>query len=144
MIGMRLTLAIVAVAASAGAAVAFASQPGPIAGRWLTGGGKAVVQVATCGEAICGRIERVLDPRAPQNARDVNNPDQSLRSRPIEGLTILSGFTPAGTRWRGRIYDPETGRTYRSEMWRENATLKVKGCWGPFCQTQSWTVARAR
>ena len=67
--------------------------------------------------------------------------DKALRSRPIAGLTILSGFAAAGDHWSGRIYDPRSGRTYRSELRRESGTLKVKGCFGPFCRTQVWTRA---
>ncbi|OYU72628.1 MAG: hypothetical protein CFE32_23195 [Alphaproteobacteria bacterium PA3] len=49
-------------------------------------------------------------------ARDSNNPDPKLRSRPIEGLVILSDFKDAGGEWEGKIYDPRAGKTYRSTM----------------------------
>lgn len=124
------------------AASAAHAAPAPVAGRWLTAEGKAIVEIAPCGAQVCGRIARVLKPRPGGPAVDANNPDASLRNRPIEGLTILSGFAPAGDRWKGRIYDPESGRTYRSELNVEGGTLKVKGCWGPFCRTQDWTRAR--
>lgn len=127
--------------APAAAAIA-APGPAPVAGRWLTEGGKAIVAIAPCGAALCGRIARVLKPRPGGSAIDANNPDRSLRTRPIEGLAILSGFAPAGDRWRGRIYDPESGRTYRAELARAGAVLKVKGCWGPFCRTQDWSPLR--
>jgi len=118
------------------------AAPAPITGRWLTVEGKALVEIGACGQALCGRIARVLKPRPGGPAVDVNNPDRSLRSRPIQGIAILTGFTPDGDKWKGRIYDPESGRTYRSELRREGSTLKVKGCIGPFCRTQDWTTAR--
>jgi uncharacterized protein (DUF2147 family) len=130
-----LTFATLAMAASAIAA------PAPVTGRWLTEGRKAIVEVSTCGDSICGRVVKVLDPRAPKNATDIHNPDESLRKRPIEGLRILSSFEAGKSHWNGRIYDPESGRTYRSELKREGNVLKVKGCWGPFCKTQRWTPA---
>lgn len=114
----------------------------PVTGRWLTVDGKAVVEIAACGPALCGRIMRVLKPRPGGPAVDANNPDPALRSRPIAGLAILSSFTVDGDRWRGRIYDPESGRSYRSELSRQGATLRVKGCIGPFCRTQLWTALR--
>lgn len=129
-----LALATVATAASA--------APTPVTGRWLTVEGKALVDIAPCGQTLCGRIARVLKPRPGGPAVDVNNPDTTLRTRPIAGILILSDFRPADDRWKGRIYDPESGRTYRSELIRAGGTLKVKGCIGPFCRTQEWTATR--
>lgn len=117
-----------------------AAVPAPITGRWLTAEGKAVVEIAACGRSLCGRIARVLKPRPGGPAVDVNNPDPALRGRPIRGIAILSGYRPSGDRWHGRIYDPESGRTYRSELSRVGGVLTVKGCWGPFCRSQQWTA----
>ncbi|MES2336689.1 MAG: DUF2147 domain-containing protein [Pseudomonadota bacterium] len=128
------------------ACLAFASPalaaPAAVTGRWLTLEGKAIVEVAPCGPSLCGRIVKVLKPRPGGPAVDANNPDATLRRRPIEGLAILTGFAPKGDRWAGRIYDPESGRTYRSELRVEGNILKVKGCYGPFCRTQDWTRTR--
>jgi len=124
------------------AASAAAAAPAPITGHWLTEGGKAVVEVAPCGQQLCGRIVRVLKYTPGKPHTDVQNPDASLRNRPVEGLTILTGFVPGGDRWRGRIYDPESGRTYRSELIAAGNTLQVKGCIAIFCRTQTWARAR--
>ena len=135
-----------AAAALACLATAAGAAPAPVTGRWLTTEGKALVEVGPCGSgggpAICGRIARVLKPRPGGPAVDANNPDPALRTRPIEGIVFLTGFTADGDRWKGRIYDPESGRTYRSELVRAGTTLKVKGCFGPFCRTQEWLAAR--
>ena len=115
----------------------------PVTGRWLTEDGAAIVTVAPCGAATCGRITRVLKGPPSGPAVDRNNPDARLRSRPIEGLTILSGFTDQGSDWRGRIYDPKSGKTYKSIVKREaDGTLKVQGCIAFLCRTQRWTAAR--
>lgn len=120
------------------AAVTLAAAP--ITGRWLTPGGESVIEIAACGPALCGRVARVLKPRTGPQV-DAENPDPALRGRPILGLPILTGFHPDIDRWRGRIYDPESGRTYRSEVSREGNSLKVKGCIGPFCRSQQWAAA---
>ncbi len=135
---MRIAIGL-ALAMTASAAVA---APAPVTGRWLTEEGKAIVEIAPCGRELCGRVARVLKPRPGGPAVDANNPDKALRNRPIEGIAILSGFTASSDRWKGRIYDPESGRTYRSELMIEGATLKVKGCFGPFCRSQNWTRVR--
>ncbi len=118
------------------------AAPAPVTGRWLTTEGKAIVEIAPCGAQLCGRIAKVLKPRPGGPAIDSNNPDPAKRRQPIEGLSILTGFTAKDDRWAGRIYDPESGRTYRSELVAQGGTLKVKGCFGPFCRTQEWTRAR--
>ncbi len=131
--------AVLLALASAGAA--HAAQP--IAGRWLTEDGSAVVQVGPCGSSTCGRIATVLKPRPGAPTTDVNNPDAKLRSRPIVGLPILSGFSDTGDDWRGRIYDPRSGKSYKSIVTRAaDGTLKVKGCIAFLCQTQVWKPAR--
>ena len=44
-----------------------------------------------------------------------------------------------GERWRGRIYNPEDGRSYRATLTPRSANvLRLRGCWGPFCRNQTW------
>lgn len=114
----------------------------PIAGRWLTEDGKAVVTVGPCGAVTCGRVSRILVPVEGGPATDRNNPDARLRGRPLDGLEVLSGFTDKGADWRGRIYDPKSGKSYKSILSREPSGLKVQGCIMMFCQTQHWKPAR--
>ncbi len=116
----------------------------PVAGRWLTQEKDAIVEIAPCGTALCGRLVKFLVP-PPKGAdqRDVNNPEASLRTRKLLGMAILTGFTDAGKEWAGKIYDPRKGKTYTSKLVRKSAdVLHMKGCLGPFCQTQKWTRAK--
>jgi uncharacterized protein (DUF2147 family) len=134
---MRFALAICLLALPVAADAA-----SPITGRWLTQGGKALVAIEPCGAALCGRVERVLKARPGATGRDSNNPDPALRARPMVGVSILSGFSDAGSEWRGRIYNPEDGRSYKSFVSRErDGSLKVKGCVAFICKTQRWTQA---
>lgn len=115
----------------------------PIDGRWLTADRKAIVTIAACGRARCGRITRILAPTPKGPPVDEYNPDPRLRGRPIQGLTVLTGFAPSGAKWRGRIYSPEEGKTYRSVLERRpDGALKVAGCILILCKTQVWTPAR--
>lgn len=121
---------------------AFASEP--IAGRWVTAERDAVIEIKACGNTTCGTISRFLV-APPQGAdqRDINNPQAKLRTRKLLGLPILIGFKPEASLWRGQIYDPKNGKTYRSVIRRTGPnTLEVKGCIGPFCQAQTWTLQR--
>ncbi|QZD86810.1 DUF2147 domain-containing protein [Qipengyuania psychrotolerans] len=133
---------LLALAALVTAAPLLAAQP--IEGRWMTAEKDAVITIDDCGSSLCGKITRFLVP-PPQGAdqRDVNNSNASLRNRKLLGMPVLTGFSKDDDVWRGQIYDPKSGKTYRSIVRRKSANqLEVKGCIGPFCQTQVWTKAR--
>ncbi|TAD74946.1 MAG: DUF2147 domain-containing protein [Sphingomonadales bacterium] len=125
------------------AAAVPALATGPITGRWVTGEKDAVVAIAKCGKAVCGRIERFLIlPAGGKDQRDVNNADPAKRNRKLLGTAILYGLTEDAGVWRGQVYDPKSGRTYNSEVRRKgDGVLEVKGCFGPICQTQVWRKA---
>lgn len=124
--------------------IAPASAADAISGRWITEKRDAVVEIKTCGNATCGTIARFLvAPPDGADQRDINNPEPRLRTRRLLGLPILTEFREDDDQWRGRIYDPNSGRSYRSIVRRTGAnTLEVRGCIGPFCQTQTWRRAR--
>ena len=117
------------------AAALLASAPS-CSGDWLTADQSAVVHIGPCGASLCGRIVRVLAAGAP--ASDVNNPDRGLRSRPLAGVAVLSGFTSAGS--GGRAYDPKSGRSYSASLHlNADGTLRVTGCVAFICRSQVWT-----
>ena len=102
-----------------------------------------MIEVARCGDKLCGRLVRILKAAPGAPTTDVNNSDPALRSRPILGMPILSGFADAGSDWRGRIYDPRNGKSYKSIVSKNgDGSLKVQGCIAFFCQTQVWKPAR--
>ncbi|MEH6790021.1 DUF2147 domain-containing protein [Parasphingorhabdus sp.] len=129
------------------AALAFATPAqaaNSIQGDWITADKDAIIRISQCGKTVCGRIHKYLV--APPNGvgqKDVNNPDKSLRSRTLLGMAILTGFTPDDDIWRGKVYDPKSGKTYRSEVSLQSANrLKMKGCIAFICQGQDWTRAK--
>lgn len=120
------------------------AAPGDATGTWRTPRG-AQIALAPCGASLCGRIVS-LQP-LPGNPRqlDVRNSDAKLRTRPLKGLTMLSGFTGGPPRWTGgKVYNPEDGRTYSGRIELVDAnTLKLTGCaLAVFCRSQSWTRVR--
>lgn len=76
-------------------------------------------------DAVYRPDEDLGEPGTPR--RDDRNPDQALRHRSLVGLELLSGYRWQAGRWEGRIYDPESGNTYRSHMEREGGRLKMRG-----------------
>ena len=126
-----------------------ASARDDLTGRWATQGVAAIIELASCadGATLCGTIrwlwDAVDDKGRPR--LDAQNADTTLRSRPVVGLSILSGLTPRqGGGWEGRIYNPEDGQTYRATLTRRGAdALVVEGCVLFVCQKQVWRKASA-
>lgn len=118
---------------------------GPV-GEWLTEKGDARVRIEPCpdrADRLCGTItwaERPPDaPAGPP--LDASNTDPALRSRPIVGLPLLAGFAAEGTgAWGGgTIYDPRSGRTYKSKMRLTSVDrLDVSGCVLFVCLGETW------
>ncbi len=87
--------------------------------------------------------------KKPNDARgkpftDTENPDKSKRNQPFIGLIILKNFEYKDNEWiNGTIYDPESGKTYTCTIWlSDKSTLKVRGYWGIFHETQTWTKTK--
>lgn len=124
-------------------APAFAAD---LKGNWLTEEGKATVRIADCGAALCGTIVALKEPNDPatgQPKTDKNNTDTGKRNRPMIGVQIVLGMTPAGAdQWKGQVYNAEDGKTYTGSLTLQNAnTLKLQGCilGGIICKSSTWT-----
>jgi uncharacterized protein (DUF2147 family) len=137
---------VIAIACPAGAV-----GPDSIIGRWTTPDKTAQFEIYGCGSLYCGKIAWLREPDYPPADKkmpgrpkvDGNNPDPALRSRTLSGLPFISGFRYEGDNsWRGMIYNPEDGRTYRCIFSTAGDNqLKVRGYIGiPLLgQTQTWT-----
>jgi uncharacterized protein (DUF2147 family) len=140
-------MAGVAMLLASGASSQSGGQSGAsaIAGNWRTDDNRAIITVAPCaaGSAtMCGRISRFLVPEPTGGARDGNNPNRALRSRPLIGVQILSGLTWRDGAWQGRGYSPEEGRNFNATVRTEGGRLNLRGCVAVFCRTVEWTRAR--
>ena len=139
----RVILATATVSAIIGIAVAANAAAASIKGRWVTKEKDSVVEISACGAAMCGRVSKFLKtPPGGVDQKDTNNPDKNLRSRKILGIAVLHSLKADGDKWRGTIYDPRNGKSYRSVVYlQKNGNLHVQGCVGPICQSQIWTPA---
>jgi uncharacterized protein (DUF2147 family) len=113
-------------------------------GLWMSDTRDGVVDMRSCGNALCAYLYAVLDPSIPANATDVHNPTPRLRNRPICGLPIMGNLQPKGpANWgNGWIYDPKVGKTYDLEVTlRDARTLVVHGYMGVsfLGRTVNWT-----
>jgi uncharacterized protein (DUF2147 family) len=102
-------------------------------GVWTNSEKKATFEIYKCGDKLCGKIVSLTIPNDPATGKpktDSQNPDPKLRNRPRLGLVFMQGFKyDDDNKWDdGKIYDPESGKTYSCYMLMENAnTMEVKG-----------------
>ena len=97
-------------------AAAAATDPNSPIGIWSTEENKGNVRIEECGANLCGY--------------SVNT-----------GARILINMKPQGSKWTGRIHDPDSGRNYNSTIALKGTdALKVQGCafGGMFCGGQTW------
>lgn len=114
-----------------------------INGTYVDQGGYVEITVDRCGNARCGTITRIIRPKPGEPDRDVHNDNPDLRDRPIRGIRVLSGLRWDDGAWRGEIYNPEDGGTYRAVVRPgSNGSLRVQGCVTVFCRTVTWSAAR--
>ncbi|YBW39228.1 DUF2147 domain-containing protein [Nitrobacter sp. TKz-YC01] len=94
---------------------------GPL-GMWVTEKKEGRVRIEACGKNLCGYS---VDSRTGRNKEK-----------------ILINMKPNGSKWSGKIYDPNSGSTYSSTVaMKGNDRLRVQGCafGGMFCGGQTWT-----
>jgi len=104
-----------------------------VLGQWLTGSGKAHVKIYKENGKYFGKIVWLKTPLNEQGKPkvDKNNPEDRLKDRPLMELVNLWNFTydADDTEYTGgKIYDPESGKTYSCIMTlKDNNTLAVRG-----------------
>ena len=124
---MRKSLvALVGVVLGCGAAWA---QGAGVLGVWREPAG-AKIEVHPCGAEVCAKLLKLSDDAPGTN--DGNNPDKSLRTRPLVGMEIGTGFHlgDASHADGGLLYDPKSGKTYHGSMTSEGDSLEAAGVCG--------------
>jgi uncharacterized protein (DUF2147 family) len=124
-----------------------------VLGIWHTTDDKSQVRIFKRDNQYIGEVVSLKQPNWPDDDKqgmggkpknDRNNPNPELRNRPIIGMEFMRGFVySGGTRWtEGKVYDPESGNTYRSKMTLlKSGKLELHGFVGIslFGRTVTWT-----
>ena len=128
--------------------------PTDAVGVWIDHSGRGAIEIAPCGQKLCGYVYWVKDPLNKQGkpVLDTQNPDVPRRNKPMCGTRILNNLgqvAPVGgarTWGGGSIYNPEEGETYDAELQLISPSkLSVRGFVGVklFGETFTWTRAPA-
>jgi uncharacterized protein (DUF2147 family) len=103
------------------ASAAPVTNPDPL-GDWSTENGHGVIEIARCGEALCGRIVGIDRKPTEPMPTDLHGHSQC-------GLTIITNARPEtdGT-WLGQVADPRGGGRYHAKLWLgEDGKLRLRG-----------------
>src|SRR5262245_1893513 len=140
----RFGVVVAIIATLFGASPASAQSAEPV-GVWLTEKGDARIKITKCGGGgICGVVVGLKDPIDPATGQphvDDKNPNPSLRTRPIIGLSLFIGMRlSAPGKWSGQIYNADDGGTYVSYVtFSGGDALRVEGCVGMICGGETWS-----
>lgn len=113
----------------------FAAAPAAadtVLGTWLSPpdhkGQVGHIQLARCGDSICGKLIKVFDKKGrPTTTANV-------------GKLLLWDMKGSGNRYLGEVYVPMMKGNFPAEMKVSGSTLTVRGCSKlGLCKAQTWT-----
>lgn len=110
-----------------------AQEADKIVGVWWNEGKTSKIKVEKKDGKYIGTVVYMIPEKYEngQPPKDKENPDGKLQNRSIIGLQILEGFVfdAKEKEWKdGKIYDPNSGKTYDCYGWLEgDELLKLKG-----------------
>ena len=91
-------------------------------------GNIGMVQFYDCGGKYCGKLIKSFD----ANRTEISSPNTGRNI--VADMTDEGGGKFSG----GTIWDPGSGKTYKSKMTLNGNDLAVSGCVAVFCRTQNW------
>lgn len=134
---MKHILTNTALALSAAAMPVAASAQAQIEGLWKNPSGTAIIAIAPCGKALCGKVAWA----SSRGQREV-----SKNTPNVVGTTVLTDLRFARNRWTGSLYVPDDNIHVSARLQLlDSRQLKLTGCAvaGLFCRSQVWTRADA-
>jgi uncharacterized protein (DUF2147 family) len=124
-------------------AVANAQKTDDVVGTWMNEAKNGKIEIYRSGDTYFGKLiwaTNLVDANGVSR-KDVNNPDDHLKSRPLLNLVFLTGFVFDDGSWQnGKVYDPKSGKTYSSTMKIVKNQLEIRGFIGIslFGKTTVW------
>jgi len=112
-------------------------------GTFITDEGSAKIQIKDCGDGSpCGHFIWFAPDQPPKVT--VTRKFSGEKGQPLLGSVMLKNFSKRKSDWRGgKVFDSDNDKVYHARLKRlPDGSLQVKGCIGPFCQTQVWPESK--
>jgi uncharacterized protein (DUF2147 family) len=119
----------------AASAVAQPRATTPVEGYWKNPIGSAIIQIAPCGETLCGKVVWASARGQREVAKNTSN---------VVGTTVLTNLKYARGHWAGSLYVPDDNVHVSAKLQLiGDGRMKLTGCglMGLICRTQIWTRA---
>jgi uncharacterized protein (DUF2147 family) len=111
-------------------------SPSPIEGRWKSPGGNSIIDIAPCGDDLCGTVAWASE-SAKQASRKA--------TQQLVGTQLLTAHqTSANGRWQGKLFIPDKNMRVTAKLQLISpGQLKVSGCAAgkALCRAALWTRA---
>jgi len=107
--------------------------PTQIEGLWMNPIRSAIITIAPCGDALCGKVVWASARGKREAAKGASN---------VVGTTVLTGVRTRDGRWTGTLFTPDDDIHVAAQLQLAgNRQLKLTGCAfaGLFCRSQMWT-----
>jgi uncharacterized protein (DUF2147 family) len=107
--------------------------PTQIEGLWMNPIRSAIIAIAPCGDALCGKVVWASARGKREAAKGASN---------VVGTTVLTGVRTRDGRWTGTLFIPDDDIHVAAQLQLAgNRQLKLTGCAfaGLFCRSQMWT-----
>lgn len=105
----------------------------PIEGLWKNPIGSAIIAIAPCGDALCGKVVWASARGKREASKGASN---------VVGTDVLTGLRPKDGHWAGSLFIPDDNIHVAARLQLAGSRqLKLTGCAfaGLFCRTQIWT-----
>lgn len=112
----------------------YAQTEKEILGTWESDKKDVIIEIFKQGDKYYGKYiwgKEIVESDGKTSKKDVKNPDKTLRTRNVIGITSLTGL-----KWNeeeytdGKIYNAPSGDTYSCKIWIKNNKLYLRGYLG--------------
>jgi uncharacterized protein (DUF2147 family) len=121
-----------------------AAQPDDILGTWQSETVK--LEFFKAGAEYNARIlwgNRIVESDGTTFKKDMHNPDPTLRSRSLQGITMVTGLVYQNGEWAGgSMYDGSSGRVVNGKAEITDGKLKLRGYMGVSLMGQTIVLER--
>lgn len=122
----------------------FTNPQDEILGTWIPEEGNSKVEIYKKDGRYFGKVAWLAQTtdKKGRELRDRNNPDKTLRERPILGIDMLQNLEYQDGKWVGKLYAPKKGKTLDASVKLVgNDELELTISVYSFSKTQTWKRA---